>query len=443
MHHSRPTSLLATPGNALEFFSGSGGMAEGFRRAGVEFDLAVDRDADACDAYKKNLGKRPVRVDIRDLTRLGVLGGAWPAQLALLVADPPCAPWARAGKRRGLDDPRDMLAATVDRIAQWKPLCWLIGNMPGLDDAPNAGALQRTLGRLLNHDYCMDYASLDAADYGVPQHCVRPFWFGHPIGTACIAWPMPTHGSSRRQLQIAGIELAPLVTVRQALARLSVAELGKPIRVRMGAARHVHPLSELARTGGTILSGQPNNCGNALALGCGDHRPSDLDAPARTLTCNTHSDGALIAHMKHPMNEPNAPSYTITRKGCGLGAQGACVVTWPWDRPSTTLTTRDSVSPFGRSAARGASQSANAIKLSERAALIRQGFPDDWTAVGKTKAARWAQIGQAVPPQLAAAVARSVVAWMHCSSAVSAEYEISRMDVASMLDEEVSCARQG
>jgi DNA (cytosine-5)-methyltransferase 1 len=55
---------------------------------------------------------------------------------------------------------------------------------------------------------------------------------------------------------------------------------------------------------------------------------------------------------------------------------------------------------------------ANAIVLSERAAAILQGFPDGWLFSGATKRARWSQIGQAMPPPLAHAVARSVVAQM-------------------------------
>jgi site-specific DNA-cytosine methylase len=51
----------------------------------------------------------------------------------------------------------------------------------------------------------------------------------------------------------------------------------------------------------------------------------------------------------------------------------------------------------------------NAIKLSERAAAILQGFPEGWVFVGATKRSRWAQIGMAMPPPLAEAVGRSIV----------------------------------
>lgn len=396
---------------SLELFGCSGGMAEGFRRAGLPLEVAVDCDADACDAYAQNLGQRPMMLDVRELERLTT----WMAprhSWDLLVADPPCTPWSRAGKRRGLDDERDMLSVTARLIAAWKPRCWLIGNVPGLDDAPNVGVLQQVLGPL-GRDYCIDYASLDAAAYGVPQHRVRPFWFGHPHGSPCLRWPAPTHGGSGRQLQIDGTELLPYVSVREALAHLSDEDLGKPIRVAPARTRHAHPLSEFDRPANSILAAMPNNCGNVVAFyGKGDHRPSHPERPARTLTRNTHSDGALLLHVRLPINRIDAPSYTITCKGDGRGAQGACAMEWPWERPSTTLTTRDEVPQCNRSGRRGEPQSWNAVKLSERAAAILQGFPEGWSFVGKTKRVRWSQLGQAMPPPLAAAIAGSIREWL-------------------------------
>lgn len=104
-------------GLAIEFFSCSGGMAEGFRRAGIEFNYVFDKDPDACESYEQNLGHRPTQMDVRDLLRM-VRGGWKPGLVRLLVADPPCTPWSRAGKRQGTADPRDMLLPTVDLCAE-------------------------------------------------------------------------------------------------------------------------------------------------------------------------------------------------------------------------------------------------------------------------------------------------------------------------------------
>jgi len=44
-------------------------------------------------------------------------------------------------------------------------------------------------------------------------------------------------------------------------------------------------------------------------------------------------------------------------------------------------------------------------------AAILQGFPEGWHFAGETKRARWSQIGQAMPPPLAHAVASSIARW--------------------------------
>ena len=111
-------------------------MSEGFRRAGLPVTMAFDRDPDACASYAHNLGHSPIQMDVH-----GPLGSCclrWtPGAIDLLVADPPCTPWSRAGSRRGLDDERDCLLVTRDLILVWRPRAYLIGNVPGLDDAPN------------------------------------------------------------------------------------------------------------------------------------------------------------------------------------------------------------------------------------------------------------------------------------------------------------------
>src|SRR5687767_6539531 len=91
----------------VELFSCAGGMAEGFRRAGIHFDLAFDFAKDHCDSYEKNIGHRPICMDVRDLLRMVRAGVKSPA-IGLLVADPPCTPWSRSGKRLGTEDERDM-----------------------------------------------------------------------------------------------------------------------------------------------------------------------------------------------------------------------------------------------------------------------------------------------------------------------------------------------
>lgn len=509
----------------LELFPCSGGMAEGLRRSGIEIAMAVDYDEDACRSYTKNLGHAPVRMDVRDLVRMITSGWRPGGRLDLLVADPPCTPWSRAGKRKGQEDERDMIADTVALVRMLKPTCFLIANVPGLDDGPNWHVVQKTIGSLTGDGYCIDFQRLDACNYGVPQHRVRPFWFGHPMRGPHIQWPEPSHADPKalHTRAIPGtLDRQPWVTCRQALGHLTGEDLGVPVRLRWRGANgkqvasvpdsparvvgtsslsdgnvlahpteavregraHRHP-GKKARAStydepARVVTTRANGDGNALTDSSNlyngpDHRPSSPDAPARTLTRNTHGDGALLAispkhranfvdepaqtirgggeghsapqvllaNDKHPPLSLESPASTITGKDRGIGGsqvllvhdrhpvseseQPARAVTasdgggakgrvlqWPWDRPSTTIQKDDRIPPPGHHDENldgGTRSLPNAIKLSEKAAAILQGFPDGWLFYGKTKKARWAQLGMAMPIPLAQAVGSSIKRW--------------------------------
>lgn len=469
----------------IELFPCSGGMAKGFKNAGIDFDLAIEWKSDHCDSYKHNIGHRPLCMDVRDFAQL-VKQGQWQRPVNLLVADPPCTPWSRAGKRLGTDDERDMLAETCNLIALLQPETYLIGNVPGLDDGPNLPIVQQLIGGLARFGYCTaDFARLNASNYGVPQHRVRPFWFGHKRGP-CIQWPAPTHGDPialRDQMTLPGVDaLIPWVTCRQALGHLPLEELGRPVKLRKRDLVQVSTSDEKSAEldtftiqdgrggiGGLNRLDEPshsivkNTHGNGSILVINDkHRPLSPDEPSQTIRSGGegHSAPQVVITMEphHPPSQIDEPAMTI-RAGCGGGANRALqldgdsprkggprsrdrnrtaqgnrvgnpdvpsatvvakaerigasadkVLTRPWDRPATTVQADDRLSPPGHHDLSFAVRSLpNAIVISEKAATILQGFPEDWLFVGASKDARYSQIGQAMPPPLAGAVARSVV----------------------------------
>lgn len=472
------------PWRVVELFCCSGGLSEGLRRADLPVSMAFDFDDDAIASHEANTGLRPIKMDARDLLRVIEEGGSI-GMVDLFVADPPCTPWSRAGKRLGQADERDMLAVTVALIRLIRPRAWLLANVPGLDDGPNWPTVQRTIGSLAQA-YCVDFARLDAADYGTPQHRVRPFWYGHGWSTPCLVWPPRTHGAAHEcGATLPGLTgLWPHVTCRQALGHLSREDLGKPVRLRWRACKGsqiasipdaparvvgtsnlsdgnvlAHPTeafkkrsnrpgrkpraSTLDEPAHVVTTRDTSGDGSTLSLLDGpNQRPSTADMPARTLTRNTHGDGALLVHARHPINQLDAPPFCVTTKGDGRGAQGACVlavpdghpisrpdepghvvpssqpgnggavIEWPWERLATTVTAADRLAPPGHHGKSFLSDNRghgpNAIQLSEKAAAILQGFPDRWVFSGATKRARWAQIGMAMPPPLGEAVARSI-----------------------------------
>jgi len=424
---------------AIELFSCSGALAAGFRDAGIAFDLAFDRDPEACESYAANLGVRPVQMDVRDLVRL--LRAGWhPGPIDLVIADPPCAPWSMAGKRAGLADDRDMLRETVEAIALLRPRAYLIGNIPGLENAPNLGVVRTTIGALARDGYCVrDFATLDAADYGVPQRRVRPFWFGHREGP-CLRWPARTHCDPAKAAQntLPGMPAPrPWVTCREALAHLPVEEIGRPVRLRHEGKRATprHPPSDQDAPARTLTASDGGGSKRSLVFDRGDPTAWPWDRPSTTVHADPriappgHHEKSFLstpdARDTRPKRDPStrgpqsgrvgdpcAPARTLDTRVARVGAGESAVLGWPWDRPATTVCAGlDKLAPPGRSGSRGEHQSAhpNAIVLSERAACVLQGLPEGWSIVGATKRARWSQIGQAVPRIVAEAIARSIL----------------------------------
>ena len=372
----------------IEFFSCSGGMAEGFRRAGVVFDLVFDMDPDACDSYEKNLGHRPIQMDVRDLLRL-VRAGASLGAIDLIVADPPCTPWSRAGKRLGADDERDMLATTCELIALLRPREYLIGNVMGLQDSTAWGAVQEHIGGLTKHGYCVaDHACLNAADHGVPQKRIRPFWFGHLEGP-CLRWPAPTHAKTAPRVQaLPGMGLLPWVTCRDALGHLPLAELGRPVCLEL-------------RKPGEWSGGGDGHSAPHVVLANSRHPPASPASPANTVGGKYRGQseilradenglpkswkGSLSQSQRAPFDVEGLAPTVLARED--RLANGASTMAWPWAADASS------------------SRRVNAIILSEKAVAILQGFPETWVFSGATKKARWGQIGQAMPPPMAQAVA--------------------------------------
>jgi len=330
----------------LELNACMGGMSEGFRRAGVHFDMAVDYDEDACESHERNIGLRPIQMDIRDLLRMARIGAFRPA-VRLFVADPPCTPWSMAGDRKGLDDERDLLRETIELIAILRPTAWLIGNVPGLDKAENWEQVVEPViyEPMREAGYCVDYASFNAADYGTPQCRIRPFWFGHSAGYPCIRWAAPTHA---RPPVLPGI-VSPWVSCGEALEaafgpRESWGpEVGRSVRLRRRAQnspQHGSVEASPARTVGTSNLSDGNVVVDETKRRRAGKKPraSDPSAPAGVVTSKQNQgDGSvLMVNDKHPQPSLEETAPTVRSGGRGHSAPQTVLTYDDHHRPSSS-----------------------------------------------------------------------------------------------------------
>jgi DNA (cytosine-5)-methyltransferase 1 len=191
----------------VDVFSGAGGMSLGFALAGFIPVLAIDKVKDCTDTYAHNhpiakvlnvdvkiLSDRRIKSILREHCNLETVD--------VVVGGPPCESFSTAGPAiRKPGDTRDTLYEHVIRIAHVLDAKYIvIENIPGLiskgeKKGPLGSVFLGLLHTLLDYGYCRyDFKILNAADYGVPQYRERLFIMATKSRDLPLAFPNPTHG---------------------------------------------------------------------------------------------------------------------------------------------------------------------------------------------------------------------------------------------------------
>jgi DNA (cytosine-5)-methyltransferase 1 len=162
----------------VDLFSGAGGISEGFRQAGYAIIAGSDNDPDASATYALNFPEadaitgdvrsRPIKKRILDAAR----------RADVLVGGPPCQAFSQVRNHvRVIDDPRNSLYREfVDVLKQSLPLAFLMENVTGIDQM--GVREQITSDLMLDGAYSVLPQVVDAADFGVPQTRKRLLFLG-------------------------------------------------------------------------------------------------------------------------------------------------------------------------------------------------------------------------------------------------------------------------
>jgi DNA (cytosine-5)-methyltransferase 1 len=175
----------------VDLFCGAGGLSEGFRRAGFRVTTAVDSDPVSIRTYWMNHPDVPDnRVVNRDVTTLrrGELRSFAGRRVDVLLGAPPCQGFSHVGFRskrsrtgyRLAEDHRNFLwKYMVQAALELRPRLVVMENVPGMNFAPRREnlsfmeAARRELER--RGRYRARIWRLNAAAFGVPQDRVRYF----------------------------------------------------------------------------------------------------------------------------------------------------------------------------------------------------------------------------------------------------------------------------
>ena len=165
--------------NAIDLFCGAGGLSYGFEKAGVNILLGIYNDAMALKVFEKNhKNAKSICGDITQLHYNDIKELIGDTTIDLIIGGPPCQGMSLSGPRK-FDDPRNKLYLSYIRfVHEIKPKAFVIENVPGLVSLFKGQIKNSIIERLTNLGYKVGYRILCAADYGVPQSRKRVVFVG-------------------------------------------------------------------------------------------------------------------------------------------------------------------------------------------------------------------------------------------------------------------------
>lgn len=356
----------------IDLFSGCGGMTLGFTdprfAGGFKSVFAIDNDKAAIESYALNFGRHTFCGDIEEW----VSGKYEIPQADIVIGGPPCQGFSLLNKARKGDARRALWQPYMDIVEMSGASVFVIENVQGLLNSLEHESIVLRAKKL---GFLTTSALLNAADYGTPQTRIRTFIFGwkKQFASSISYPPKPTNA---QRLDSSGLPLWE--TVRKAISDLPV-PVGTEIR--------------------------------------------DMLSPLNLHFGRSPTEKSIMRYKAVPPGgnrfdlQKNAPELTpdcwIRKTSGGTDLFGRL---W-WDRPSVTIRTEFFKPEKGRYLHPDQHR-----PITHREAARLMGFPDDFQFTGsKVEIAR--QIGNAVPPPLAGAVALHVRylldEWFGLSTAVS------------------------
>lgn len=329
----------------ISLYSGAGGMDLGFKQAGFELLWANDFAPFAVQTYCQNIGDHAVHGDVLEVLMPEV-------EPDVLVGGPPCQGFSVIGRMRDGDPRSRHVFHFFEVVERLSPKTFVMENVKALGANPRWAPLRANLERRAEElGYATRLVMLNAADHGVPQARERMFLLGSRVGSAPEEPAMTT------------ADCRP--TVRDAL--VSLPAYGSPGNDSTTRARIVPSREPIMRP--------TAHTGSLLFNGSG--RPLHLDRPAKTIPASMGGNATPIIDQEE-LDKGAAPWVVEYHRHLQNGG-----------RPK-----------------RSAPRRLRRITVEEAAAL--QGFPVGFGFCGP-RVAQYRQVGNAVPPPLAKAVAQSVL----------------------------------
>lgn len=370
--HKKSKQIYAP--TVVSLFSGCGGLDLGFKNAGFNLIWANEIMSDAAKSYEMNLGHSPVVEDIWKIIDKV-------PKADVVIGGPPCQAFSLVGKRLENDPRAKLVFAYQTVINLLRPKAFVMENVPGLMASKIDG--QRLIDYLAENykaaGYDITINHLLASDYFVPQRRKRVVMVGVRKGMKAFKMISPaTFG------ELIGLsdQQAP-VTAFDAIGDLpQVKAKGDYSEVRYNSPAH-SSYAKLMRKG----------VGEAVTF--------------HAMPTMSKLDKEFVRHIPPGGNYMDIPDAISTKRIMNFKKTGGRTTTYGRlspDAPAYTITTY-----FNRPNV-GANYHYSAERLiSVREALRLQSFPDNFQPFYTNQRSLHMQVGNAVPPLLAYALAESLM----------------------------------
>lgn len=342
----------------IDLFAGAGGLSTGFKQAGFNVVVANEYDPAIAAAYVKNHQKTHMLVnDIRNL-HIEQEFDRYKNEVYAVIGGPPCQGFSLKGKRLTLNDDRNFLFKEFMRVVYLvRPQIVVMENVPSLLTAEN-GVFRKQIESLFRESgYAVTTGVLQAQMFGVPQNRRRAVIMASR-GTRAPEMPQ---GNSKP------------VSAWEAISDLAYDDLEE---YKEQSPYRTAPLTQYQaelREGSSIVT---------------NHLPTRHSVTAiERMKLVPPGGGRANLPVEHHTKSIYSGTWGRIRKG-----EPAVTITTRFDTPSSGRFTHPYLN--------------RAITVREAARL--QSFPDSYTFVG-TKGSQMKQVGNAVPPILARAIADSII----------------------------------
>lgn len=342
----------------IDLFAGVGGLSLGFEMRGFDVVLANEYDTSIAAAYTEN--HRNTKMIVGDITSLDLNQTFEPykGKVDVIIGGPPCQGFSQKGQRKTIHDERNFLFKYYVAVVQLvTPRYFVMENVPNLLTA-EGGYFKREIEELFNKmGYSLKFGVLNASDYGVPQNRRRAVIIGK-LGSAAPDLPTPKN---------------EMVTVWDAISDLAYLDSGEGSEMQDYKIAPQSDYQKLLRDGSEVLYNHVATKHSKLAL--------------ERLSLIPPNAGKEVLPKEHLTKSIYSGTWTRMRKN-----EISVTITTRFDTPSSGKFTH----PFLD----------RAITVREAARI--QSFPDTFRFVGN-KGSQMKQVGNAVPPLLAASIAEVII----------------------------------